>query len=479
MERRKFIYNLAGLGALSILNTKNVFSKSAGSSENYVIEQFQYKSLAHFSYAVMADNKIIVIDPERDPKIYYDYAEKNNAKIVGIIETHPHADFTSAHLEIHKKLNVPIYSSSLTKSKYPLTPFDDGKIIKLTENVGLRSMFTPGHAPDHISAVLFEKNKDIAVFSGDSLFIGDVGRPDLRDFSNDVEGQRQKLAESMYDTIHKKFAKLNDEVIVYPAHGAGTLCGKSIRKALSSTIGDEKASNYAFEKRTKEEFVSLLLKDQPFIPKYFQYAVTLNILGPPDINPSLSNIKILPKNFTPEKDALIIDTRPAPVFKTSYIENSINIPVQGSFETWLGTIVEPHSQFYIIAVDDEGLKNALKKAAAIGYELKVKGAFVYDSASGNQFSILDKNAFNPNDNNYTIIDVRTSKEVKEKPIFKNSINIPLQELGQRLNEIPKDKPIIVNCASGYRSAVGSSLIKKSLDGVTVYDLGQAVEAFLP
>jgi glyoxylase-like metal-dependent hydrolase (beta-lactamase superfamily II)/rhodanese-related sulfurtransferase len=427
----------------------------------------------------MADKKIIVIDPERDPKIYYDYAEKNNARIVGVIETHPHADFASAHLEIHKKLNVPIYSSSLTKSKYPLTSFDDGKIIKLSETVGLRSMFTPGHSPDHISAVLFEKEKDIAVFSGDSLFIGDVGRPDLRDFSKDVEAQRQKLAESMYDTIHQKFAKLDDEVLIYPAHGAGTLCGKSIRKALSSTIGEEKASNYAFEKRTKEEFVSLLLNDQPFIPKYFQHAVTLNILGAPDINPSLSKVKLLPKNFIPGKDSLIIDSRSSAAFKKSYIDNSINIPAQGSFETWLGTIVEPNAKFYLVAGDDEGLKIALKKAAAIGYELKVKGAFIYDSVNGSQFSELDKNAFKPNDDNYTIIDVRTSKEVKEKPIFRNSINIPLQELGQRMNEIPKDKPIVVNCASGYRSAAGSSLIKKSLHGITIYDLGPAVEAYLP
>src|SRR5690606_7246937 len=233
------------------------------------------------------------------------------AKITGIIETHPHADFASAHLEMHKRLNVPIYSSSLTEPGYPATAFDDGEFIKLTENVGLRSLYSPGHAPDHISVLLFENVKDIALFSGDSLLIGDVGRPDLRDFSNNIESQRQKLAEMMYDTIHEKFAKLGDDVLLYPAHGAGSLCGKSIRNAASSTIGYEKQHNYAFEKRTKSEFVNLLLSDQPVIPKYFPYSVDLDIKGAPVLASSLASIPRLPKDYRPETDAMVIDSRPA------------------------------------------------------------------------------------------------------------------------------------------------------------------------
>ncbi|MDQ3291396.1 MAG: MBL fold metallo-hydrolase, partial [Bacteroidota bacterium] len=151
MERRKFICNLAGFGLLSIVNTNKLFGKTVAAFENYSIEQFEDKGLAHFSYAIKAGNKIIVIDPQRNPQIYYDYAQKNNAEIVGIIETHPHADFVSAHLEMHQKLKVPIYASSLTKANYPAAAFDDKKIIKLTDHVSLRALYTPGHAPDHIS----------------------------------------------------------------------------------------------------------------------------------------------------------------------------------------------------------------------------------------------------------------------------------------------------------------------------------------
>ena len=283
MKRRNFIIDVTGLGLVTLVDNLKLMGQGIPYSANYKIEQFEDKGLAHFSYAVMAGKKIIIIDPQRNPQVYYDFAQKNNASIIGVIETHPHADFVSSHLELHQELNIPIYASSLTKSKYPLKKFDEGNIIQLSDQVGLRAMYTPGHAPDHIAAVLYEDAKDRAVFSGDSLFLGDVGRPDLLDFSRESNEQRKHLAAMMYDTIHQKFAKLDDDVIVYPAHGAGSLCGKSIRKAASSTIGYEKKSNYAFENRTKDEFVSLLLSDQPFIPKYFAYDVHLNRKGAPGI----------------------------------------------------------------------------------------------------------------------------------------------------------------------------------------------------
>ncbi|PRY05033.1 glyoxylase-like metal-dependent hydrolase (beta-lactamase superfamily II) [Pontibacter ummariensis] len=474
MERRNFLANLAGLGILSLVKPFSVFSKTVAVSGDYTIEQFEDMGLAHFSYAVIADGKMMVIDPQRDPQIYYDYAQKNNAKIVGVIETHPHADFVSSHLEIYKKLKVPIYSSSLTKPNYPATAFDDGDIIKLSDKIGFRSMHTPGHAPDHISAVLFGIGKDIAVFTGDSLLFGDVGRPDLRDFSNNIETQRQRLAEMMYDTIHGKFAKLKDDVLVYPAHGAGSLCGRSIRKASSSTIGYEKQHNYAFEKRTKAEFVSLLLSDQPFIPQYFSYDVKLNIKGAPDVKFSISKIKRLPKNYQPDAKALIIDSRPASAFKASYLPNAINIQGGGAFETWLGSIVAPDAAFYLVAGDEEGLETAIRRAASIGYEANIKGAFVYDAKDGKQFAAFDRSTFHPEEDKYTYLDVRTGKEVKEASVFKNSINIPLQELSQRISEVPTGKPVLVNCASGYRSAAASSMLKKLLPAVQVYDLGAAV-----
>ena len=478
MNRKKFIFNMTGLGFIALHDNFKLRSQTIPCSSNYVIEQFEDKGLAHFSYAIMGGKEIIVIDPQRNPQVYYDFAQKNNSVITGVIETHPHADFVSSHLEIHQTLNVPIYASSLTRSKYPLKRLDDGDKIKLTDQVGLRVLYTPGHAPDHIAAVLYEYEKDRAVFSGDSLFLGDVGRPDLLDFSSESNQQRRYLAAMMYDTIHQKFAKLNDDVMVYPSHGAGSLCGKSIRKAASSTIGYERQFNYAFEKRTKEEFVDLLLSDQPHIPKYFAYDIDLNNNGASELKSSLAKIRFMPKNYQPESRAIVIDTRPEAFFKASYLSNAINIQGSGQFESWLGTLVEPASKFYLVAGDEQSLQTVIKKAAAIGYEANVQGAFVYDAGDGNKLSAFDSGSFDPAENKYTYLDVRTLTEIKKQPVFRNSINIPLQELIERVSEIPSGMPVLVHCGSGYRSATAVSILKSAMPSVEVYDLGSKVSQFM-
>lgn len=466
--------NIGTLGILSLVRPFHVLGRTGVGSDNFVVEQFENKGLAHFSYTVMAGTKIIVIDPQRNPQIYYDYAKRNKATIIGVVETHPHADFVSSHLQMHKELQVPVYSSGFTNASYPATAVDDGDQIKLSDLVGLRVLYTPGHAPDHISVVLHERGKDIAVFSGDSLLIGDVGRPDLRDFSKDEKTQRKELAEMMYETVHQKFDKLSDNVILYPAHGAGSLCGKSIRKAAESTIGYEKRHNHALQIRTKAEFVSFLLNDQPFVPKYFPYNVGLNLKGAPDFDSSVAKVRRLPGTFEPEENALIVDSRPASVFKNSYLDKAINIQEGGSFETWLGTIVGPESAFYLIGADEDALIGSIRKAASIGYETNIKGAFVYDSSKGEKFSSFDTNGFNPEDNEYTYLDVRMPKEVMDVPVFPNNVNIPLQDLMDRISEIPSDKPVLVSCASGYRSAIASSIIKSKRPELSVYDLGAKV-----
>jgi hydroxyacylglutathione hydrolase len=474
MRRRKFI-NMAGVGTLTLLASRKVFGKSEAS--NYHIEQFKDKGLAHYSYAILVNDKVFIIDPARDAQLYNDFARQNNAKIVGVIETHPHADFASSHVELHNHTGATIYASSLTKPAYPFEAFDDGQVIKLSDKVSLRSLYTPGHAPDHIAIILQDSGKDIAVFSGDSLLIGDVGRPDLRDYSNNVLVQRQRLAGMMYHTIHEKFAKLDENVIVYPAHGAGSLCGKAMRDVPSSTIGYEKAHNYAFESRSESDFVQLLLSDLPFIPKYFPYDVALNIRGVTEIKAGISAVKKLDKNYQPGNNEVIIDGRPAAVFKNSYLTNAINIQDGTKFETWLGSVVAPDVSFYLIAGNDEDLSALISKTTKIGYEVNIKGAFVYDATDGNKFSSFDRSTFNPNSGKYTIIDVRTEKEAKEDTIFNQSINIPLQDLASRIKEIPTDKPILVTCGSGYRSAVGSSIVKKYLPEQEIFDLGAAVTQY--
>jgi len=476
MKRRKFIVDIAGFGVLSLLAPGRVLSKS-NTMKDWHIEQFKDKGLAHFSYALLADKKIILVDPERDPQQYYDFAKLNNAEIIGVIETHPHADFTSSHLEIHHSRNAVIYASSLSKPSYPYSKFDEGATIKLSDEVTIRSLYTPGHAPDHIAAVFQVDGKDVAVFSGDALLIGDVGRPDLRDYVKDVQAQRKKLAGMMYHTLHEKFAKLADDVIVYPTHGAGSLCGKAIRDANSSTIAEEKKTNYAFQIKNEAEFIQTLLSDLPFIPKYFPYDVGLNVKGAPDFQQGITAVQKLQKDFRPADGELIVDARPAAVFKKSFIKNALNIQEGGKFETWLGSVVPPEQSFYLVAGTESSLSDLVRKTAKIGYEANIKGIFVYDDLNGERFSEFSTNDFDPDKNEYTIIDVRSPKEVKEEGIFKQAINIPLQDLGSRISEIPTDKPILVNCASGYRSAAGSSLIKKLLPQQEVYDLGAAVTAY--
>jgi hydroxyacylglutathione hydrolase len=477
MKRRKFIENIAGLGAVCILTPHDLMSQSNTGEKQWHIEQFKDKGLAHFSYAILVGSEIIVIDPERNPQKYYDFARANNAKITGVIETHPHADFISSHLEIHRSLKAKIYTSGITRPAYPFDPLNDGQVIKVSGQITLRAIDSPGHAPDHIAIVLNEGGKDVAVFSGDALLIGDVGRPDLRDNNTSVESQRTTLAAKMYHTVHDKFGKLNDNVIIYPAHGAGSLCGKAIRDASSSTIGYEKETNYAFKIKDKEEFIKMIVSDLPFIPKYFPYNVKLNIKGAPDLQPGISAVKILHRNYRPQTNALIIDGRPSAEFKRSYLTGAVNIQDGSRFETWLGSIVAPGTKFYLTAENEDNLRSLIAKTSKIGYEFNIEGAFVYDAADGEKFAQFDEQNFNPDDGKYTIIDVRTEREVKDEKIFKNSINIPLQDLDSRISEIPTDKPILVNCASGYRSAAGSSLLKKYLPEKNILDLGAAVTKY--
>lgn len=437
-------------------------------------KQFEDKGLAHFSYAILSEEKkeIILVDPSRDPQPYYDYAEAHQAKIVGVIETHPHADFVSAHLEIHKTTGAPVYISEMVGADYPHIPFDEGDMIELGEGK-LRALHTPGHSPDSISIVLEENGKDKAVFTGDTLFIGDVGRPDLREKAGKMMAKREELAKQMYYSTREKLMTLDDDVIVYPAHGSGSLCGKSMSDEKTSTIGAEKVGNYALKPMSEEEFVALLLQDQPFIPKYFPYDVGLNKKGAPGYEDSLKAVKILEKNFKPEAGKIIVDGRPQKVFKESHIKGAFNIQNGEKFETWLGSIVAPDERFYLIAASEDDLHELIQKAAKIGYELNIAGAFVYDEKEDTASSHFVKAAFEADQDRYTIVDIRNSSETKSGNFFEGAVAIPLPELRERANEIPTDKTIVVHCAGGYRSAAGSSILEAKLP-VEVLDMSEAV-----
>ena len=447
----------------------------------FSIQQFEDKTLSHFAYAIISESLMVLIDPARNPQPYYEFAEQQNAKIVGVIETHPQADFVSSHLEICITTGAIIYASKLLAADYPHTTFDDGEIIELG-NISLKALNTPGHSPDSICIVLQSEGKDEAVFTGDTLFIGDCGRPDLRENAGNITAKREDLAKKMYHSLRDKLMILDDAVLVYPAHGAGTLCGKALSEASKSTIGAEKLSNWSLQNITEKDFVDELNRDQPFIPKYFSFNVEINKKGANNFLESVKNVPLIDsiKNEIDanllDKNTLIIDSRPQKEFQKGHLDNSFNIQIGNKFETWVGSIIAPSEAFYLRANTETELAELIERLAKIGYEAQIKAAFtsIYYSKVDD---VLDLQHFIHNQNDYTILDIRNASEVKVKPIFDNALNIPLAELRDRIGEIPKTKPIIVHCAGGYRSAIGSSILTNSLKKQFVYDLSEEVEKF--
>ena len=442
------------------------------------IKQLEDKALSHYSYAILSEseNKLVLIDPSRNVEPYIRYAAKHNAEIIGVIETHPHADFVSGHLELHKTTGAKIYCSKLVGAAYPHVTFDDGNVLEFGK-IKLKAINTPGHSPDSISIVLEHKDKDYAVFTGDTLFIGDCGRPDLRENFGSVSSARKELAADMYRSLHEKLMLLDSDVWVYPAHGAGTLCGKALSDANRSTMGAEKLSNWSLQPMTQVEFVKTLLEDQPFIPKYFPYDVALNKHGTINLQTAKDNVIVRPDSRALDTDIIIVDTRPEKDFKDGHLPGSINIQKAGKFETWLGSIIAPDELFYLTASTGADLQEVISRCAKIGYESFIKAAFVVDIGEWKSEGLAIDKFYNVQQD-YNIIDVRNYTEVKEQPIFNGSINIPLPELRERIAAIPLDKPLVIHCAGGYRSAAGSSIISNALKGKTqVYDLGEAIKNF--
>ncbi len=340
------------------------------------IQQFYDEGLAHASYAILSEGKVALIDPGRNPQAYDDYAEANSAKIVAVFETHPHADFVSSHLEFHKKEDATIYVSKLVGAEYPHTPFDQGDSVQMGK-VTFKSLHTPGHSPDSISILLVDENgKDNALFSGDTLFIGDVGRPDLREKVGNMKAQREDLAKLMFTTVQKKLKPLADDVLVFPAHGAGSLCGKNLSDARQSTIGEQRATNWAFGDISEKTFVDSLLQGQPYIPKYFGYDVDMNKKGAPSYQRSISAVSRWPEGAALPAGAIVIDVRKQNDFAAGHITGAINIMNGAKFETWLGSIVGPEERFFLVADSEAELEIVIFKSAKIGYEQLIKGALV-------------------------------------------------------------------------------------------------------
>ena len=442
------------------------------------IEQFKDEPLAHYAYAIVSEGEMALVDPGRNPKQYYKFAEEQNANIVAVFETHPHADFVSGHLQIHEETGATIYVSEKVGADYPHEPFDEGESMKIGK-INIRPLRTPGHSPDSLTFVA-EEDKEIALFTGDALLIGDVGRPDLREKSGNKTAKRVELAKVMYQTIQTKFNDLPDDSLVYPAHGAGSLCGKNMNASPSSTLGDERMGNWAFKDQTEEEFVEEILKDQPFIPSYFGFNVDLNRDGAGNVQQEKYRVPLKISVGEVEAGITVVDARDEAVYKKGHLPNSINIMARtegDKYETWLGAIIEPHEPFYLAINSVEDMDELLERTAKIGYEKQMKGVITLSEKVSGTSDNFDLEDFKNNKENYTIVDVRNESELAEGKIFDNAIGIPLNELRDRLDELPNKKPFVVHCAGGYRSAAGSSILENKFKNQKVFDLSEAIQDF--
>ena len=442
------------------------------------IKQFNDKPLAHYSYAVISEGKMALIDPQRNPLQYYRYAEEHNAKIVAVFETHPHADFVSSHCQIHNQTGADIYVSKLLGADYEHKSFDDGDSFQMGE-ITFRAINTPGHSPDSITVVA-EDGKKTALFTGDTLFIGDVGRPDLRENVGNMKAKRVELAREMYHTIRNKYTDLPGDAIVYPAHGAGSLCGKNMSTDSSSTLKNERKYNWAFQEQTEEKFVETILKDQPFIPHYFGFDVDVNKRGAENVQKTKASVALRLGVESLEDGVTVVDTRDGDRYKKGHLPNSINIMARGEndkYETWLGAILKPEEPFYIVAESVTNVRELLERTAKIGYEKQLKAIVTLSNTvtqSSDEFELKD---FKKNKEDYTIVDIRNDSEVADGKIFDDALTIPLNELRQRAQEVPAGKPIVVHCAGGYRSTAGSSILENHFPRTKVYDLSEDIKKF--
>lgn len=442
-----------------------------------IIEQFYDEGLAHSSYAVVSQNEVAVIDPARNPQPYYDFAVTHGARIVAVVETHPHADFVSAHLEMHRHTGAIVYASKLLDAAYPHRTFDNGDTIMIG-NISLKAMNTPGHSPDSISILAEDEEGNLAaIFTGDTLLVGDVGRPDLRETAGNLKAKKEELAKAMYKTTRNVLMKLPPDTLVYPAHGPGSLCAKNMGPDLHSTIGKELHTNPLLASMSEQDFVDLLIGNQSFIPGYFAQTVELNKYGAAAYRESIAAVKRLPKGALLDEAVLIVDTRPAGEFKAAHLVKAINIPDGARFETWLGTIVMPGEEFYMVASDASAVEKMIARAAKIGYEAQIRGAMAEPGGIKTASPLFDAGAFEQNQESYTIVDIRNEDEIAEGMIFENTIHIPLPQLRNRAKGLPVDKPIVVHCAGGYRSAIGSSLVEQQIEGAAVLDMGSNISRY--
>ena len=431
-----------------------------------LIKHFFVEKIAHSSYIVAGEKYCAVVDPSRDVEIYLEEAEKRNLRITHILETHLHADFISGHLELAERTGAKIYLPKEGQAEFEHVPLSEGDQFML-EDMRFEVLETPGHTPEHISYVvrdLARGEEPVGVFVGDTLFVGDVGRPDL------FPERADELARKLYDSLFNKLLKLPDYCEVYPAHGAGSLCGKAMGAKYLSTIGYEKKFNSALQYTDIEEFVKALTEDMPGVPDHFGRSSRINAQGPKPLF-DLPEIRLLnPEEFAGEikrEDVIILDVRSYPAFGGIHIPNSYSMDITGNLPTFAGWVLDPRKEILLVAESVDLAEEAALWLYRVGLD-NVTGYLVEDlhswAASGlpvEQISQIGPAQYLElkEAGEVILIDSR-DKNTYDEGHISEAINIPTPELRTRFTELDKDKKIVIICNSGVRSNLGASILKQ-------------------
>ena len=423
------------------------------------IERFFVPGLAHASYVVASGREAVVVDPERNVNGYLDYLVKNGLELRYIFLTHPHADFVAGHAELSARSGAPILISESAPATFPHRDLKDGDRITLG-SLEIEVIATPGHSPDSICLCLFKSGVPVALFSGDTLFGDDVGRPDLRDLEVDA----QELAGMLYDSLFHKLLRLPAEVRVYPAHGAGSLCGRKISSTSFTTIGEEAQTNWALQLNDRASFVEAMLANLPERPPYFARSVAINLRGAPSLSdfPALAHLRLAEYNQLKEKGATVLDIRPRQLFGDGHAANSLNIGIASpSFSVWSGFFVNPDLPIVLVAEHDMQVQQAQLELARIGFD-QVVGFITADDLDEKQQTIqIGTRGFLSSlesPRRPVIVDVRSAQEWSQDHL-EGAIHIPLPQLLGRIGELSRKVPLTVLCGSGYRSSIAASLLE--------------------
>lgn len=435
------------------------------------IEQIYTGCLAQGAYYIESNGEAAVIDPLREVQPYIDRAVRNNARIKYVLETHFHADFVSGHLDLSKKTGAPIVYGPLAAPAFEAYIAKDGEELKLG-SVTLKVLHTPGHTMESTCYLLRdEKGKDVALFSGDTLFIGDVGRPDLAQ-KVVADLTQDKLAANLYDSLRNKIMPLADDIIVYPAHGAGSACGKNMSKETSDTLGHQKAVNYALRAdMTREEFIKEVTTGLVAPPAYFPLNVLMNSQGYESIDQVLQRGQhaLNPEAFEAaanETGALILDTRDPQTFSKGFVPNSINIGIDGSFAPWVGTLIPDIKQELLIVAEKGREEEVITRLARVGYDHTIgylAGGFEAWKEAGKETDQIEsisaeELAQRMKANDLHILDVRKNSEFVSEHIV-DAENAPLDFINESMLQVDKNKTYYVHCAGGYRSMIFNSVLR--------------------